>query len=232
MHRPENHRDHNRIARATLCGAALAVLLSQTGCGKNEAIPTTAERLKAVQQRQETQPDFYVPHKSQVDYMATLKNIKDAPPPTPAPAPAPVPVPAPAKAEPVKAPEVAKAAPVQAAPAPAPVQAAPAQPTQVASAAPTARAPAPAAPSPQTVTVLKREQPDFPREAARAGVDTGTVRAKITIAANGDVSSVTIVSSNPPRIFDRAVRSSLERWKFNPGADGRTYETEIGFRAN
>jgi len=28
------------------------------------------------------------------------------------------------------------------------------------------------------------------------------------------------------------VQSALARWKFNPGADNRSYETEVGFKAN
>ncbi|MBI3715549.1 MAG: energy transducer TonB [Betaproteobacteria bacterium] len=206
---------------AAAVGAAILLLLA--ACQKSDPVPTTADRLKSVAQRQDTQPDFFAPRKS-VDYMASLKNFKDAPAPAPAPA---APAPAPVKTEPAKAPapEVrpAPVAPPVAAPTPAPA------PVVVASAAPTARPAAPAV-DPQAVTVIKREQPDFPRDAIRAGVEAGTVRAKITMNAGGDVTNVTIVASNPPRVFDRAVRSSLERWKFNPGADGRTYETEIGFK--
>ena len=61
---------------------ALAVLLLVTfalsACHKNESIPTTAERLKSVEQRQQTQPDFYVPRKV-VDYMSDLKSMKENP---------------------------------------------------------------------------------------------------------------------------------------------------------
>jgi len=208
-------------------GAVALLLLA--ACQKSESVPTTADRLKSVAQRQETQPDFYAPRKS-VDYMASLKNFKDAPAPAPAPA---APAPAPVKTEPAKAPvpEVRPApvaAPVVTPPPVIAPQPAPA-PVVVATAPPTARPVAPPVDA-QTITVIKREQPDFPREAIRAGVESGTVRAKVTMNAGGDVTNVTILGSNPPRVFDRAVRSSLERWKFNPGADGRTYETEIGFK--
>jgi TonB family protein len=100
----------------------------------------------------------------------------------------------------------------------------------VASAAPTAR---PATPSPDAVipviSIVSREQPEFPREAMRAGIESGSVRVKLTIAANGDVSNVAILAANPPRVFDRSVKASLARWKFNPGSEGRGYETEVAF---
>ncbi|HEX9390160.1 MAG TPA: TonB family protein [Usitatibacteraceae bacterium] len=191
------------------------------GCQKTETIPTTEERLKAVQQKQETQPDFYVPRKS-VDYMSDMKAIKEAaarPEPSKS-APAPVP----AKTETRVA-----AAPV--APPPAPAASTPTRvaepPVQVASAAPTAR---PAPEDPTMVKVLTREQPEFPREAMQQGVESATILARMTINAAGNVTAVTILQAKPARLFDRSVKTSLARWKFNPGADGRSYETEISFK--
>jgi protein TonB len=225
--------------------ACVFALLALAACGKGDKVQTTAERLAAVQQKQETTPDFYVPRKT-VDYMADLKGIKDAPREAPKEVPkgaerVSVPVPtspsAPAQAitAAVSAPaQVATATPARAAPTPAPAPP-PALPSAgapgnniVASAGPTAR---PVAPAPSTaVLVLTREQPDFPREAIRAGTETGTVRARLTIGANGEVTSVAIVQAQPARVFDRAVQGALARWKFNPGADGRTYDTEVVFQ--
>jgi TonB family protein len=207
-------------------------------CQKTETIPTTADRLKSVQQIQQTNPDFYVPRKT-VDYMKDLKDLKDAPA---------KPEPAPARAAPdSRAAQVAAATPAatqptqptQPAPAPPPVRAAepaPAPvtpPVQVATAAPTARPAAPkaepAAPS-MLATPVSREQPEFPRDAVRQGVESGLVRAKLTINASGDVTNVAILQARPSRIFDRAVTNSLSRWKFNPGAEGRSFDTEIAFQ--
>ena len=211
--------------------AAFAVLLS--ACQKNETIPTTADRLKSVEQNQQVQPDFYVPRKGG-SYLDGLKNMKDAPvkPEPPAAVPA---KPATIAVAPVLAPSSS--------PTPAPasgraaeraveraVEPAPTPPPQVASAAPTARAAAPKVEQTAQVTPIFREQPEFPRDAARQNIDTGSVRAKLTINAGGEVTNVTIVQSRPTRIFDRAVISSLNRWKFNPGAEGRSYETEINFQ--
>ena len=80
------------------------------------------------------------------------------------------------------------------------------------------------------MTPITRAAPDFPRDAIRAGVEAGTVRARLTIDASGNVTNVQIVEARPNRVFDRAVRDSLGKWKFNNGADGRTYDTEIDFK--
>lgn len=133
----------------------------------------------------------------------------DAPKPEPAPKPAPV------KAEP---------APAKAAPAPA----------KSASPPPKAEPPAAvakAAPAPAPVTqVVRRVEPAFPPEAAREGYDRGLVKARMTVAADGSVTKVEILESNPRRAFDRAVTRALADWKFNAGAAGRTVDTEIAFR--
>ncbi len=209
-----------------------------TACQKSDIVPTTAERLKSVEQKQQTEPDFYVPRKA-VDYMSDLKSIKEN---TPKPATA-VAVAATAVAAPVAAPadvktvvaETSAAAPAAPSPLPTPaaIQAvtAPGAPAAnvVASAAPTARA-APATDVAATLTVLSQEQPEFPRDALRDGVAAGRVKAKLTINAAGGVSDVAIVEALPARVFNRAVTQALSRWKFNPGAEGRTFVTEITFK--
>ncbi len=196
-----------------------------TACQKAETVATTAERLKSVEQKQQAQPDVYVPRKS-VDYMSDLKSLKDAPKATAA---VPTPAAAPVEARPpiVEA-KPAAPAPVAAAVPAAPPPSAPAA-NVVASAAPTAR-PTPPKDVASTTTVVSREQPDFPRDAMRAGVENGSVRARLIITAAGTVSSVVIVEARPTRVFDRAVTQALLRWKFNAGTDGRTYETEVNFK--
>ena len=225
------------IARSLPFLFGLAAIGTLPGCGKSEKIQTTAERLSSVQQKQETQPDFYVPRKT-VDYMGDLKSLKDAPA---------KPEPAPPKAESAKAAALKSAAqdtkvatapapaqapqPTAAQPAPTPAAAtAPPANNVVASAAPTAR-PAPKQESAAVISVISREQPAFPRDALRNGIESGTVRARMTISATGEVTSVAILQAQPPRVFDRAVQQALGRWKFNPGPEGRTFDTEIGFKA-
>lgn len=222
------------IGRRVFLLLGVGTVAALSACGKSDRVPTTADRLSSVQQKQQTQPDFYIPRKT-VDYMTDLKSIKDAPART---------EPAPAKAEPASKSEPKSASPeknVAVAPTAAPApQAAPTQSPSdsappgnvVASSVPTARPPAPKQDAGQAVTVVSREQPAFPREALRAGIDNGTVRARLTINATGDVTNVAIVQAQPPRVFDRSVQQALGRWKFNAGSEGRTFETEVGFRAN
>ncbi len=205
---------------------AIAAVALLAACGKNERSVTTEERLKAVQTKQETQPDFFVPRKT-VDYVGDLKTIRAAAKPDPA-----------FKTESAKIAATEPAKPSQTEPTEALVApAAPTQPAVAVPAAPVVAAPAPvvAAPAPRpaaevAVTVVSREQPSFPREAVRQNVESGTVRARMNINALGDVTGVIIISARPVRIFDREVQLALQRWKFNPGADGRTFDTEINFQ--
>ncbi len=113
------------VASALLAGTGLS------GCQKTEHTATTAERLKNVEVRQQTEPDSYLPRKS-VDYMADIKNLKDTPEKakaaqqsesTPAPASAPASAPA---AAPAGVPANVPARPAETRPAPAPVAASPA----------------------------------------------------------------------------------------------------------
>lgn len=80
------------------------------------------------------------------------------------------------------------------------------------------------------VTPVTREPVEFPREAVKAGVDKGEVKVKVTIDAAGNVTDVQIVEAKPPRVFDRAVRSSMAKWKFNAGDANRSYETVVEFK--
>ena len=210
-------------------GLFLVVIGVPTACQKSDSIPTTADRLKSVEQRQQTVPDFYVPRKA-VDYMSDLKSIKEnaAKPAAPIAA-TPAVRPVSQATTPVEAPpKVADAKPIIAA-APPPVTASPA-PTPVAPAPNIVANAQPPKEVASTLTVVSREQPQFPKEAARSGVESGRVRAKMVIDAAGGVSSVVIVEAAPSRVFDRSVSQALSRWKFNPGAEGRTYETEINFK--
>ena len=225
--RPRNYHKTLRV-----CGLSLLVGAALTACQKSEPVQTTADRLKSVEQNQQTNPDFYAPRKT-VDYMADLKNIKDAPAkaePSPALSTTPAKLAAEAKAVPVP---IVAVAPAQPAPTPVRVAEPTPPPVQVAAAAPTARAAPPKAEPPALTTLATptfRAQPEFPREAIRQNVEIGTVRAKLTIGANGDVTNVAILGSSPPRLFDRAVTTSLLQWKFNAGADGRSYTTEVNFQ--
>ena len=128
--------------------------------------------------------------------------------------------------EPVKATARTEPAPQPAAPKPAPAKAEPAPPprTDVAAAKPSsAPAPAPA------IRLITRVDPDFPREAVQAGVDKGSVRARMTLDETGSVTRVEVIEANPRRVFDRAVVRALTQWRYNDGVAGRTVEAEVDF---
>ena len=100
----------------------------------------------------------------------------------------------------------------------------------LASAAPTASPAVTAAPPPAAPKVLARVTPEFPREAVIAGVTSGTVKARLRVAADGSVSAVEILAANPVRVFDRAVTRALSQWKFEPTGAVRTVDHEVEFR--
>jgi periplasmic protein TonB len=74
-----------------------------------------------------------------------------------------------------------------------------------------------------------RVNPPYPRQAIKDGISKGRVVALLTIAPNGSVSDVKIVSSSPPRIFDREVIRALSQWKYAPEPVGFLNQVEIDF---
>jgi len=72
---------------------------------------------------------------------------------------------------------------------------------------------------------LAGDDPVYPRQAIRAGIDKGRVVARVLIDEKGNVTEVIIVSADPPRHFDRAVTDALKEWKFK--AEGEKYVGEI-----
>ena len=79
------------------------------------------------------------------------------------------------------------------------------------------------------ITPIKREDPVYPRAAMRLGIEKGHVIARLMIDEKGNVTSVTIVSADPPKHFDKAVIDALMEWKFS--AEGAKYigEIEVNF---
>ncbi len=127
--------------------------------------------------------------------------------------------------------------PVQSTDAPTITAVSPAAPTQpyVIQAPPVVEAP-PAPPPPpkpairRGITPLEREEPVYPRAAIRAGIERGRVVARVNIDEQGKVTDVIIVSADPPRHFDSAVRDALMRWRFKPEGEKYVGEVEIIFK--
>lgn len=67
---------------------------------------------------------------------------------------------------------------------------------------------------------IKRVDPVYPPEAARAGTN-GFVEVEYTVDASGKVASVSVVNAKPTRTFENAAVKAVKQWQFAPGADGR-----------
>jgi protein TonB len=83
--------------------------------------------------------------------------------------------------------------------------------------------------APGDTQVVTKVEPEFPREAVVAGVDKGSVKARMTIDGTGEVTRVEVLESQPRRVFDRAVVKTLSQWRFNSGAAGRLVEIDVNF---
>ena len=162
----------------------------------------------------------------------TATIIEEIKPPPPPPPPPPRKIIEPPKSQPIVQPYV-----------PPPDIPVPTQQAEPVIAAPTTTAPtepiviappvvAPPAPKPAVrkglvpVEVIK---PEYPREAIRAGVQSGKVVCLLDVDEKGNVTEVKIKSAQPPRVFDREVVNTLMRWKFIPDGEKYVAEVEINF---
>ena len=77
--------------------------------------------------------------------------------------------------------------------------------------------------------LLKAVSPRYPIQAKRANQE-GVVVVGYTVGADGSVSNVKVVSSQPRRIFDREAVDAVERWKFQPAMRGGVAVESTGER--
>jgi protein TonB len=94
-------------------------------------------------------------------------------------------------------------------------------------------APPPPPPKPAVrkgIVRLSGDDPIYPRNAIRAGIEKGRVLARVMIDEKGNVTDVIIVASEPAKVFDSAVIEALKEWKFK--AEGEKYvgEVEVNFK--
>lgn len=79
--------------------------------------------------------------------------------------------------------------------------------------------------------VLKKVAPEFPGEAVKKNIASGSVRAKMAIAADGKVSNVEVVEAEPKRVFDRAAIDALSQWRFEGTGAAQTHEVRLVFKS-
>ena len=61
-----------------------------------------------------------------------------------------------------------------------------------------------------------KRPPRYPYRAKRMGME-GEVKIRFLVDKEGNVSDVTILSSEPPGVFDEAVLNAVSSWKYAPG---------------
>lgn len=74
---------------------------------------------------------------------------------------------------------------------------------------------APAVAEPE-LSPIKRVDPQYPAEAARAGTE-GFVEVEFTVDAAGKVTSVSVVNAKPSRTFETSAVKAVKQWQFAPG---------------
>lgn len=89
------------------------------------------------------------------------------------------------------------------------------------------------APSDSDSVPLVRVPPQYPIRAAERGIE-GWVVLRFTITAAGTVVNPEVLDANPKRIFDRAAKRALKKWKYRPRiVDGvaidRVEEVKLSF---
>jgi protein TonB len=62
---------------------------------------------------------------------------------------------------------------------------------------------------------LQRIAPQYPRDAARAGI-TGWVRLEVLVNADGTVRSAKVIEAQPKGLFDASAVAAVLRWQFKP----------------
>lgn len=74
---------------------------------------------------------------------------------------------------------------------------------------------------------IVRVPPSYPADAARDGVE-GWVKLKFDVMPNGTVGNIQILDAQPKRIFNRAAKRALAKWKYSPSFENGTAIAQTG----
>jgi TonB family protein len=78
--------------------------------------------------------------------------------------------------------------------------------------------------------LTRRVAPDYPDSAMRKGIQ-GYVDVQFTITAQGNVTNVAVVSSDPGEVFNRAATDAVRRWRYDPRVvDGQPVDSQSQVR--
>lgn len=97
-------------------------------------------------------------------------------------------------------------------------------------AAPATPPPAASAPAPASTALraISTPAPVYPPSALRLET-SGEVLVEFTVDTDGTVTNARVVRATPPRVFDRAAISAVNKWRFQPVASSVTTRRTIAF---
>lgn len=82
--------------------------------------------------------------------------------------------------------------------------------------------------STNSIQVIERVAPDYPRRAAMAGVE-GFVELEFTVTSDGRATDIRVIQAEPRRVFDRAATDALGRWEFATSEANKSSRVRINF---
>ncbi|ACR68861.1 TonB family protein [Edwardsiella ictaluri] len=80
--------------------------------------------------------------------------------------------------------------------------------------------------APQAVS---RPEPAYPQRALALHIE-GRVKLRFDVDSEGRVGNVSILSAEPPGVFEREVKRAARRWRYQPGRPGQNVQVTVYFR--
>jgi protein TonB len=74
-------------------------------------------------------------------------------------------------------------------------------------------------------------EPEFPVQASLARLESGSVRARLTVDGRGRPRKIEVIESSHPAVFDEAAVRTLRRWRYVASdLDERVFEAQVEFK--